>query len=252
MFCRYRINMDQIQGDLYSQYLARLLHITSVPPGVLIETSAKHPRWKLVTQSHLPQTGWIQERVAIATPWLEHLEPVHIPHLLRTRSNDTVVHPLSVTSQQEWILLAQWSDMIVFDYLTGNMDRVVNNLFNLQYDPRMLTRPAHNVQSRGQALVLLDQESGLLHSYRLLDKYAHYHEQLLQNICLFRVETVRALRELHSNGAAGAQLQDLVRASEPNFAATLEFPASNQITLQMRLNRVIRHIEFCQRKFASP
>ncbi|XP_019061323.1 four-jointed box protein 1, partial [Fukomys damarensis] len=47
---------------------------------------------------------------------------------------------LANLSQAELVDLVQWTDLILFDYLTANFDRLVSNLFSLQWDPRVMAR----------------------------------------------------------------------------------------------------------------
>jgi len=41
--------------------------------------------------------------------------------------------------------LLQWSDLVVFDYITGNLDRMVSHLHSLQWDNDAMKRPVHNL-----------------------------------------------------------------------------------------------------------
>ena len=45
------------------------------------------------------------------------------------------------------VFLATWSDMIIFDYITGNLDRLVNHMYNLHAsDKNALSLPIHNLK----------------------------------------------------------------------------------------------------------
>ncbi|KAH8290841.1 hypothetical protein KR054_006406 [Drosophila jambulina] len=153
------------------------------------------------------------------------------------------------TLVQRLIELAQWSDLIVFDYLIANLDRVVNNLYNFQWNADIMAAPAHNLarQSASQLLVFLDNESGLLHGYRLLKKYEAYHSLLLDNLCVFRRPTIEALRRLRAAGA-GRRLRDLFeRTTSPGVRDVLpSLPDKSVKILVERIDRVLGQVQKCQ------
>ena len=103
--------------------------------------------------------------------------------------------------------LVQWTDLILFDYLTANFDRLVSNLFSLQWDPRVMHRATSNLhRGPGGALVFLDNEAGLVHGYRVAGMWDKYNEPLLQSVCVFRERTARRVLELHRGQDAAARL----------------------------------------------
>ncbi|KAH8272843.1 hypothetical protein KR018_003309 [Drosophila ironensis] len=150
---------------------------------------------------------------------------------------------------QRLIELAQWSDLIVFDYLIANLDRVVNNLYNFQWNADIMAAPAHNLarQPASQLLVFLDNESGLLHGYRLLKKYEAYHSLLLDNLCVFRRPTIEALRRLRAEGA-GQKLRDLFeRTTSAGVRDVLpSLPDKSVKILVERIDRVLGQVQKCQ------
>lgn len=154
----------------------------------------------------------------------------------------------------ELVELAQWSDLIVFDYLTANLDRVVNNLYNLQWNPAMMDAPAHNLarEPNSGLLVFFDNESGLLHGYRLLGKYEAYHGALLGALCVFRRSTADAIKRLHNDKNVGHLLQARFDASEPEFRDFLpSLPDKSVKILNERIDRVYEQIEQCERQYSA-
>lgn len=171
-----------------------------------------------------------------------------------TESSSTASSTASSTSSstallQRLIELAQWSDLIVFDYLIANLDRVVNNLYNFQWNADIMAAPAHNLarQRDTQLLVFLDNESGLLHGYRLLKKYEAYHSLLLDNLCIFRRPTIEALQRLRAAGGAGNQLRELFeRTTSPNVRDVLpSLPDKSIKILAERIDRVLAQVQKC-------
>ena len=244
---RYRLNTDQIQGDVFSFHLSRLLGVHGVPPSVLLRANATSDTWRHVSAA-VTEAGWRADRPVVLTPWLHGLVPAYIPPSLRPDSRR--LHPtaadVSGRTAAELAELLQWSDLIVFDYVTANVDRVVNNLFNRQWNDLMMDEPAHNLMVSSGSLVLLDNESGLFHSYRLLDKYARYHESLLNSLCVFRKTVADRIEKLFLAANIGQQLAGSLARTEPLSKAVPKMPQSNIQTLHRRIGDVYRQIVKCK------
>lgn len=244
---RYRTNTDQIQGEVYSYFLSRLLGIPGVPPALLARADpGSDPRWSLV-EAQLQAARWRPDHLLVITPYIDNLQPTYIPEEIRGsgRSLSPGTLPTSRTPTPE---LVQWSDLILLDYMTGNVDRLVNNLFNLQWNPDMMSAPAHNLlRAPGGGLVFLDNESGLLHSYRILPNYTGYHESLLRALCVFRREAVTAIRQLR--GSAGTRLAELLTEEEPRAGDLPRLPAKHVTMLEERMGRVLRQVEGCREMY---
>uniref|UniRef100_A0AAG5DJ30 FAM20 C-terminal domain-containing protein n=1 Tax=Anopheles atroparvus TaxID=41427 RepID=A0AAG5DJ30_ANOAO len=162
--------------------------------------------------------------------------------------------PLPADVLDRLVELAQWSDLIVFDYLIANLDRVVNNLYNFQWNADIMAAPAHNLarQTDSSLLVFLDNESGLLHGYRLLKKYEAYHGLLLDNLCVFRRSTVRALEGLR-DANVGQRLHALFeRSTTAQIRDVLPpLPEKSVKILVDRIDRVLGQVQKCRETFAS-
>ncbi|XP_052897634.1 extracellular serine/threonine protein kinase four-jointed [Anopheles moucheti] len=161
--------------------------------------------------------------------------------------------PPSPEVLERLVELAQWSDLIVFDYLIANLDRVVNNLYNFQWNAEIMAAPAHNLarQTDSSLLVFLDNESGLLHGYRLLKKYEAYHGLLLDNLCVFRRSTVRALEGLR-DASVGQRLNALFeRTTTAQIRDVLPpLPEKSVKILVDRIERVLGQVQKCRETFA--
>lgn len=277
---RYRQNIDQIQGELFSFYLGQFLNLTNLAPTALQVVDEQDQFWANASMG-VRQAGWKALRPVVLTQHIPGLEPAGIPthfqkplerhlnkfdvknitlgldrmknSLFEGNSNDdddeqgagaapaavgvernllSDKAPLSSSSSAtkiwpsiNWfniksskddkgrsgdqgdddadrhgytpqqlrnlVELAQWSDLVVFDYLIAHLDRVVNNLYNFQWNADIMEAPAHNLaKDKSDLLLFLDNESGLLHGYRLLEKYEAYHSLLLENLCVFRRSTI--------------------------------------------------------------
>ena len=255
---RYRLNVDQIQGEIYSYYLSKLLGINNVAPSVLQLANTNNDQWRRVGQE-VGTAMWSEERPVILSKWIDGLSPAYIPTEFRNLSN--VLRPKDVSRQfklngdklfnendgSSLCELQQWSDLIVFDYLTANLDRVVNNLFNLQWNSRMMSKPAHNLEKGTSGnLVFLDNESGLFHGYRLLDKYSTYHKSLLNSLCVFRKQTIDSLRHFVATDSISDSLQSIFEANEPLYRYIPRVPEKNIKILKSRMDDILRQVQKCE------
>lgn len=170
--------------------------------------------------------------------------------LITARSSE-----LANMSVEDFRRLEQWSDLVIFDYLLGNLDRVVNNVVNLQWHQHMLSFPVRNVfqESEDGRFIFMDNESGLFHGYRLLDQYDKYLQPLLRAFCIFNKSTVNALRKLHENRNTGAVLMKMLQTEYPRLLNRLPGigPKTAHI-LQKRIRYVYSHIRFCEENHYLP
>lgn len=221
---RYRQNTDQIQGELFSFYLAQILKLPNLAPSTVSVVNLKSDLWKNLGND-IASAQWNSNRPIVLTQYITNLDSANIPAVFkpveRHLNKDDVLNMTgnaanevlenSGTVRKLLVELAQWSDLIVFDYLTANLDRIVNNLYNYQWNVNIMDAPAHNLAKKvdSNLLVFLDNESGLLHGYRLLKKYEIYHSILLENLCIFRRSTADAIKSLKNNGNVGALLREM-------------------------------------------
>ncbi|KAL0280957.1 UNVERIFIED_CONTAM: hypothetical protein PYX00_002098 [Menopon gallinae] len=257
--CRYRRNTDQIQGELFSFYLGQTLGLRNLVPTTLGLVKMRDSKWSSV-RSEMMFAQWAEDKPVVLTKFVPNLITAFIP--FNFRSSNRRLHPTDVSYNaseitadvlQNLVELAQWSDMIIFDYLTANLDRVVNNLYNLQWNFAMMDAPTHNLRRtiRDKLLIFLDNESGLLHGYRLLDKYESYYSALLDSLCVFRKSTADVIKRLKREGNIGDILQNAFSKYEPDFKDYLPgLPEKSVHILNERISRVFDVIEKCESMFA--
>lgn len=245
---RYRLNTDQVQGEILSYYLGKLLGMQYTATTTLY-TMDHSRQWKDIREGII-SAKWSEDKAFIVTKWIESLEPVYMPSLMKDmksklhRGN----YQLYDMALGELCDLMQWSDLIVFDYVSANLDRVVNNMFNLKWNHKMLEKPIHNLErsSRTGQYVFIDNESGLFHGYRLLDTYNSYHEHLLDQVCMFKPATVKIIRELYAQGNSGQLLQELFVLNESLHSYLPRMPLKNMNILQQRIGHVYKHMQLCK------
>nr|XP_033784657.1 four-jointed box protein 1 [Geotrypetes seraphini] len=245
---RLGINPEQIQGEALSFQLARLLGVGNVPPVALARVGG--PLWAPV-QDEVRRAQWPPGAIVSLTPWIHNLTGgVVPPAALRAGGLEPRGAGLQNRSRAELLELVQWTDLIVFDYLTANFDRLVSNLVSLQWDRRVMERGTSNLHRRpGGGLVFLDNEAGLGHGYRLRSTWDRYNEPLLRSVCLFRRPTAAAVAELHRRRDAPQRLRTLYLQREP-LAAELGFLAPEHARhLQSRIDLLHGHIAHCRAKY---
>lgn len=253
--CRYRQNVDQIQGEIFSFYLGRyVLGLPNMTPATLSRVKPQTRQWSSV-KAQLSVAQWAaEERAVVMTRFVNNLTAAYIPTFLRP--SERRLHPPDVedAADVDASELAQWSDLVVFDYLTANLDRVVNNLYNLQWNPTMMDAPAHNLAKHSATglLLFLDNESGLLHGYRLLDKYEHFHKAMLDALCIFRRSTADVIKRLHQHKNVGELLRSAFKSSDPEFVDILPtLPEKSVKILGKRIARVHEQIVKCETMYKS-
>jgi four-jointed box protein 1 len=262
---RYRHNYDQLQGELFSFLLGRTLDMRNFPPTAILQLN-RLPATEEANDS-MQDAKWNPSNLAVATQFLTNLTQARLLPALMVFSNrsqlnspthEPVISPAylqrmlntdssSAASSFKSNLLEvmQWSDLIVFDYLIGNLDRLVNNLSNMRWNPDMLQAPVHNLYRRPDGLlVFLDQESGLLHGYRMLPTYERMHRQVLQQLCLFNPVTVSRLQQLVDRVQLREEL--VQRLNTVSLADQVDFlPEASLRTLCRRISKVLTQVHRC-------
>ena len=238
--------------------------INKVAPTKLSIFNSSDPFWSQVA-SELESSEWEQGKLVILTKFVDSLTPVNIPHYFQ-RDQSSIADWSMITSslltndsasaslpKDEILELVQWSDMIIFDYLTANLDRVVNNLNNLKWNSRMLQYPIHNLQQRNtdKLYLLFDNESGLLHSYRILDKFSQYHDQLLSSICIFSPQTVSNIEKHSNNTSLWSSMYADFQLEENLHQRLPKIPTRFVNILNTRLNSTHNRIQDCQKQLSK-
>lgn len=256
---RYRQNTDQIQGELFSFYLAQILKLPNLAPSAVSVVNLKSPLWQNLG-GEIAAAQWNSNRPIVLTQYISNLDPANIPPVFKPverhlNKNDVLNMTTDEGVMRRLVELAQWSDLIIFDYLTANLDRIVNNLYNYQWNVNIMDAPAHNLARKvdSDLLVFLDNESGLLHGYRLLKKYEIYHSLLLENLCVFRRQTADIIKTLRERGNVGVLLRGMFeeRNSERIKDVLPTLPDKSVKILNERIETVHEQIVKCESMFSG-
>ena len=231
---RYREPHTQlVLGELMSFYLARLLGITTVPAVVLSKVEPHNPVWSEALQD-VETSGWKYGRTVALIEWVEDLARDHMPDILRRalldkQTIDLTSSELTVSQAGE---LADWSDLVVFDFITANYDRVASLQDAVQREgrPEILSERVPNLltsKTTGR-LWMIDNEAGILDGYSLLyptdremegeaERFQQMHRDLLHTLCVFKRSTVAAVFALYKSGDAASLLEQLIARNEPLY-----------------------------------
>lgn len=245
---RYGIDPDQVLGETLSYYLATLLGISNIPPLALSKLNMPGEQWASVRQN-IDALEWSPNAIVSLTKFIPNVTGVFIPPPLRKQQKRGLhLSPETVSNMTipNLLELTQWTDLIVFDYLTANFDRIVSHIFSLQWDARVMERATNNLlKTPNGDLVFIDNEAGLIHGYRVLDLWERYHKVLLSSSCLFRRSTVQRIADMKRSGNAAKLLFDLYRAKEPLAPQLGSLSEEQALTLQNRIDVVYKHIKQC-------
>lgn len=245
---RYGIDADQVLGETLSYYLAELLGISNLPPLALSKLNLSSEQWASV-RGNIEALEWSPNAIVSLTEFIPNVTGVFIPlHLRKQQGGGLQLFAENISNMTVTYLveLMQWSDLIIFDYLTANFDRIVSHIFSLQWDARVMERTTNNLlKTINGHLLFIDNEAGLVHGYRVLDLWERYHRLLLSSSCIFRRSTVRRLSELKRSGNSAKLLCELYREREPLARELGSLSEEHALTLQNRIDLVYKHIKQC-------
>jgi len=262
---RFRANHAEfVQGEVMAFYLARLLGITNTPAVILSEVSSN--QWSSVQEQQ-----WPENSIVALIEWLPNLTKTTMPTMLRKQllqlKSNTEVQPIDVTSsdlssmdETQLEHLVQWSDLIIFDYLTGNYDRMASMQDGAEKEdkPSILKETIHNLalsEDTG-SLWYIDNESSFLDAYSLLydnensngARFLRFHTEMLQTLCIFRKKTIHRLFAMKKSLDPAQLLLEFVNVNEPLFQ-NLPKIHSNSIFRQhfsQRIQEVWNWVQECQ------
>jgi len=259
-----------IQGEVMAFYLARILGMANTPVVVLSEShSSQWSQYDMrnddAADPFVGEESLIDEIVALIQ-WIPRLTKTPIPHALLRGLADSRVGPLgsaaaSGMDPEELSDLVQWSDLVVFDYLTGNYDRIASMMDGVESEGS-LGLPRETVHNLGRStktssLWMLDNESAFLDAYALMyaqsgngghGKFVRIHDQILQTVCLFRRQTVERVEALAQSQRPDQILLEFVNKGEPLFRKLPKVHADSPFSLNFahRLDKLVKWFQTCR------
>ena len=261
--CRYRqLQWREIRGDFYAYHLNNLLGMYNAPPATLVKLNYSTPQWSGVADQ-AREAGWQDHMTVLVTMYVEEeLVGEALPSVLAESSAIVTREYVRSVSADERSRVLQWSNLIVFDFLTGHCDRIFNTLCNLQWNSRMLQKPVHNLlkTKSGKKLLLFDNESGFWMGYKVgrqdSSKY-EMQERFLKRMCVFTGRTLEQLEYLtHGNRERGTdesespvqRLEQYIKQKDSKSFQMIETLGQEQKQdFESRLRLVMEQVEKCTR-----
>ncbi|XP_077980181.1 four-jointed box protein 1-like [Glandiceps talaboti] len=262
-----------IYGEVMTFYFSMMLCMNNVPAVSLTKPVTTPKQWgdRRVRQIVTSSLGWSSDTVMSMMKWVENsTESVVVPEILV--DGIRFLHPdhprFENISLAEIVLLIQYTDMIILDYITGNNDRLVYHLFYafLKNDTFLLDYATHNLQLANNKLWLVDNEGSfpigytffLRHTYNISNIFT----DMLQSVCIFKKETVERLTWLNRIGNPARLLWEMVITHDsladigyPNMMCDQDTDVTIQVEwveiLEERLKDVLEWISLCQKSTYS-
>lgn len=247
--CRYRDNVNELRGELYAYHFSNLLGLWSIPPTTAVRVDFGSRQWRNVAKS-AQDAEWEDGSDVIMVLYVENLEGEYVPDILKQDNPILTQKSVQNLAIKEQLRLMQWSDMIVFDFITGHTDRLFNNLLNLQWNPHMMEKFVHNLHRTSSGhLVLIDNESAFWIGYvSAKKKPANYDLQLLflQKLCIFRRSTLRTVQCLQDSGQGDVILAKYVERTDPeSYVSMQKFNRRDKEHFLSRIQTVMEVAQQC-------
>ena len=204
-------------GNIYSYHLNWLLGLRNVPPITAVKLNLTSERWKSV-HDVAKTAGWRDGMRIIMELFIDNLTEVYNLPYFSNNEKSILTVPVAENLQLTPVarkMMVQWSDMILFDFLTGHTDRKI-------FDDHK--QPVKNLyMTSSSKLVLIDNESTFTQGYQREMFYNHGYckttSLFLRRTCAFRQHTIEGILSLekHSNdsGSPLTVLQNYIKENDP-------------------------------------
>ncbi|XP_074660090.1 four-jointed box protein 1-like [Tubulanus polymorphus] len=226
-----------IAGELLSFHLSQLLGLNNVPAVVLSYVNPAKPNSQWYKRN-LTAISWQPGKLVAFIHWINNLNTdesqVKIPGILlqayeQSEPLDFRSSSLANTTWTTLVQVAQWTDLILFDYITANYDRIASMQDGayLQNRPSIMHESIRNLRRSADtgSLWFFDNESGLLDAYELINQprsqFPSFHRRMLRSVCIFRKSTVERLAWLATMDKPVQYLLQYTRRREPLTASLM-------------------------------
>ena len=253
-YCKYSENTIQQQGELYTYHLSQILFNNNnntliVPPIVLVTLNLNDPLWRNVA-AKARNAGWRNGKRVLLTLFIEYMQeeyfPANVLAHLSQQANKSTQLPLS----QRDTIPVTWSDLIVFDYISGNSDRLYCSLVNSQWAPNIIHKPIHNLgKISSSSLILYDNESCFTIGYSINKQYSQQLQSYyIQHLCEYNQDTIDKLQQ-HLNGKRDLLIETekhLIRYNNEGFLHVKQLSRRIRDEFTNRTKLVIKQFDNCQ------
>ncbi len=253
--CKYDESVAQQRGELYAYHLSQILFNggnsnTTVPPTAVITLDLNSPLWSSVIDQ-ARDAGWRNGKLILISLFIENMYEEYFPAsaIKQFFSPQTTIkssdQQKAKTAMQQ--LPDSWSDLIVFDYISSNSDRLYCSLVNSQWSSTITNKPIHNLgKTSTGSLVLFDNESCFT-----IGK--HYYSKILQshfmdNLCDYNQLTITILQQ-HVNGTRNLLMETqkrLLLFNKVGFQHVKQLSRHSHDEFMERTKSVITQFNKCQ------
>ncbi|XP_070581615.1 four-jointed box protein 1-like [Ptychodera flava] len=217
-----------VYGEVMSFYFSVILCMNNVPPVSLARPDPSTRQWrdKTVQQTLRNKIEWASNTMVSMMTWIDNsTESFQYPEILVEGTK--FIHPdnpkFDSLTLDGMALMAQFTDMVIFDYLTGNNDRVVYHLFYslVKNDTGTLHSTTHNLQvdQARKKLWLVDNEVSFGIGYDMLTSHtfnvSYFFTDMLRSVCIFRRETIARISSFRRPADVAKVLWDMVATRDP-------------------------------------
>ncbi|XP_077985534.1 four-jointed box protein 1-like [Glandiceps talaboti] len=260
ILAKYRTKCLSI-AEVSTFYLSRMLGMNNVPTTVLTKPDPSSRQWNDPNvRTQLQEKGWQPDDYITMNMWItEFTEDVSFPTCLLRNEKQLWAHNamLQDMTLDDISDLAQWSDMVLLDYLIFHTDRVTRTLRTITSaikEPWLLDLKIKNLGRRGRNFWLIDNEATAAFAARIKPTTvdSDYHNYLLNSTCIFRRSTVENIVWLYYQGGLDNLLERTVVENEPlvNIEDIIQCKSDSLFQkswtiLEQRLQQVYQHIITC-------
>ena len=228
----------QLQAELFSFYLNAYLGLWNVPPVTLSCVNAMRRPWSdiLFDTEILPP----EEVCVMAIEYMHGLvDAVYMSYHVGQELNGNSFP----ANFKELDQVMQWSDLILFDYISAHTDRLVDNLLFYPLNFQLTMKMVPNLMMTSDGLfVLIDNEATFHRSYykaqnSYKEKYRQTHH--LENLSIFREATIVKLCQLCEHDDPASVLENFISKHDAeSLKIAGELAVEDRLELKKRLSDV--------------
>ena len=216
-----RGNSYQMQSELFSYYLNCYLELWNAPPTALGCASKINGKMMLAAPMGGAPEGTSYDGAENSTCFIIYKYVEGLKDTVYMPDHATSLEAVS-RSPRELNRLLEWSDLILFDFLTAHGDRLLDN--NLQLAPHVdfivpLKRVSNLAKSSTGELVLIDHEATFHRSYAKARISSVMRGRLLyylSTVSVFRRRTLERVCWLCAQSDPAAVLEDYISKHDPD------------------------------------
>ena len=235
------------RNELLYFLLADYLKIHNLPFFKPLIFDGNDFQWQMVQDDpHL--VDWTNGDHLLIVQYIDDLLPVYFPEIIW--SNQTIsansLHSLSSISSTE---MAQWSDLIILDYLSGDPDRLLNALQSSRTNRHIKENDINNLlRIDPGTLVFLDGDLAFQHGYEIVRKFPDDREmqyRFLNNLCLFRRPVIDKILFLSRQNDPIETFLEAADISSQTRAWLSMLPGRDKTEFRHRLDVVLNQLKQC-------